>query len=81
MGEIIVVIKSRAGALRFYDELRSYNISCRLINTPKEAKTGCGLSVKLLAKDLKRAQIILSRGIVGVEGIFAVEHGGLKKIG
>ena len=56
MREFFVAFRSRAEAVRFYEELASYRISGRLINTPSSAKVGCGLSVKLFAK------IILQRG-------------------
>lgn len=53
---IFVAFRSRAEAVRFYEELASYRISGRLINTPSSAKVGCGLSVKLFAKDMQQAK-------------------------
>lgn len=62
MREFFVAFRSRAEAVRFYEELASYRISGRLINTPSSAKVGCGLSVKLFAKDMQQAKMILQRG-------------------
>lgn len=80
MGEIIVVIKSRSAALRFADELKTYRISCKVINTPKEANVGCGLSVKLFMKDFKRAQVVLQRISVNADAILISENGKLRKM-
>ncbi len=35
---------------------------CKIINTPSSAKVGCGLSVKLFAKDMPLAKKVLERG-------------------
>lgn len=46
MTEILAVFKSRSQAMDCYTRLRAYNIPAGIINTPKEANAGCGLSVK-----------------------------------
>lgn len=62
MGEFFVSFRSRQEAVRFYEEMTSYRVSCKLINTPSSAGVGCGLSVKLFAKDMGQAKAVLSRG-------------------
>ncbi len=62
MREFFIAFRSRAEAVRYYEMLRTYNISCRLINTPSSLRVGCGLSVKLFAKDMSMAKIVLDRG-------------------
>ncbi len=62
MREFFIAFRSRSEAVRFYEELITYRIACRLINTPSSARIGCGLSVKLFAKDMSQANAILQRG-------------------
>lgn len=62
MREFFIAFRSRSEAIKFHEALVSYGISCRIINTPSSAKLGCGLSVKLFAKDMRQAKIVLERG-------------------
>lgn len=62
MREFFVAFRSRAEAIRFYEALLNYHIGCKVINTPSSAGLGCGLSVKLFAKDMGQAKILLQRG-------------------
>lgn len=62
MREFFIAFRSRQEAVRFFEELTSYSISARLINTPSSAGIGCGLSVKLFAKDMSMARVVLARG-------------------
>ena len=62
MREFFVAFRSRAEAIRFYEALLAYHINCKVINTPSSAGLGCGLSVKLFAKDMNQAKIVLERG-------------------
>lgn len=62
MREFFIAFRSRSEAISFYEALMSYRISCKLINTPSSAKVGCGLSVKLFAKDMPQAKKVLERG-------------------
>lgn len=59
--------------MTFYDNIISYRTPAKIINTPKEAGVGCGLSVKLLMRDLSRAKLVLSRGnypsFIGIYGL------------
>lgn len=62
MREFFIAFRSRQEAVRFFEELTNYNISAKLINTPSSVGIGCGLSVKLFAKDMNMARIVLMRG-------------------
>ncbi|MDE5667261.1 MAG: DUF3343 domain-containing protein [Clostridia bacterium] len=46
MTEILAVFRSRSQAIDCNSRLKRYGISATLINTPKEANVGCGLSLK-----------------------------------
>lgn len=61
MREFYVAFRSRSDAMRYYEELATYRIPARIINTPSSAGAGCGLSVKLLAKHLSAAKTVLER--------------------
>lgn len=47
MDYVIVAFRSRAHTVKFYELLRRNNLPCEIVNTPKEAGVGCGLSVKV----------------------------------
>ena len=47
MEYIVAAFRSRSETIKFYDYLRSYGANVEIINTPKEAGVGCGLSVKI----------------------------------
>ena len=65
MREFFIAFRSRSEAIAFYEALHSYRITCKLINTPSSAKVGCGLSVKLFARDMPQAKKVLERGRFG----------------
>ncbi len=47
MEYVVVAFRSRAQTVKFFGLLNSNNVPCEIINTPKEAGVGCGLSVKV----------------------------------
>lgn len=47
MEYIVIAFRSRAHTVRFYEFLKSNKIPSEIVNTPKEAGVGCGLSVKI----------------------------------
>lgn len=61
MYEIIAVFRSRAQAVDCNAKLRAVGIAAELINTPKEANIGCGLSVKLNSNSADRAKFIIQK--------------------
>ena len=44
---VVVAFRSRAHTVKFAEFLRVNGVSAEIINTPKEAGVGCGLSVKV----------------------------------
>lgn len=46
MGDLLAVFKSRSQAMDLRSRLTAAGVRCELINTPKAANAGCGLSVK-----------------------------------
>ena len=47
MEYIVVAFRSRTHTVKFAEYLRSFGINCEIVNTPKDAGVGCGLSVKI----------------------------------
>lgn len=47
MEYLVVAFRSRAHTVKFYEFLRRNGIYSEIVNTPKEAGVGCGLSVKI----------------------------------
>jgi hypothetical protein len=46
MEYLIAVFKSRTQVMKFYEKLLDCRIPADIVNTPREASLGCGLSVK-----------------------------------
>ena len=62
MIEILAVFRSRSQAMDCNTRLRRGGIPSNLINTPKEANVGCGLSVKFPQSAEMRARYIINSG-------------------
>ena len=62
MTEILAVFRSRSQAVDCNARLGRYGIKSTLINTPKEANVGCGLSVKFTENYLSRAKTVIKGG-------------------
>ncbi|MCH5143215.1 MAG: DUF3343 domain-containing protein [Clostridiales bacterium] len=62
MTEILAVFRSRSQAMDCNSRLRRGGIPSSLINTPKEAGVGCGLSVKFPQSTEKSARALISGG-------------------
>jgi hypothetical protein len=60
MTEILAVFRSRSQAIDCAGKLKSFGVAAELINTPKEANIGCGLSVKFLANNFGRVRKLIS---------------------
>lgn len=58
----IAAFRSREQTIKYFEKLRSYRVDCSVINTPREASVGCGISVKYPSRYFHTAQIVLSRG-------------------
>ena len=60
MTEVLAVFRSRAQAVDCNARLNANGINAVLVNTPKEANIGCGLSVKIPPNQMKRVSMIIS---------------------
>lgn len=79
MEYIVVAFRSRSHTVKFHSFLEQNGIRSEIINTPKEAGVGCGLSVKVspyLLPTVKKAVIIAS--LSSFAGIFKVKNVGGK---
>ena len=66
--------------MRFYEEAATYRLPARIINTPSSAGTGCGLSVKMLVKNLGQARVVLERmRLNSVIGFFYLTESGAAR--
>ena len=52
MEYVVVAFRSRAQTMKFYQILISKGMVAEIVNTPKEAGVGCGLSVKISISQL-----------------------------
>lgn len=62
MTEILAVFRSRAQATDCNARLRANGVPSNLVNTPKEANVGCGLSVKITQNMFPRAKMLVLNG-------------------
>ena len=60
MEYVIFVFRSRSDSVGLSEILNARGVRNALINTPKEAKVGCGLSVKIEKSDYAKVLAILS---------------------
>ena len=56
MEYVIVAFRSRTHTVNFYNLLQNGRIKSEIVNTPKEAGVGCGLSVKIGVENLMRVK-------------------------
>ena len=75
MEYIIVAFKSRSHTVKFYNVLSTLGIMAEIVNTPKQAGVGCGLSVKVKKEHLinVRKAVAIS-GLSSFSGIFAITN-------
>ena len=80
MREFFIAFRSRSDAMRFYEEAATYRLPARIINTPPSAGTGCGLSVKMLVKNLGQARVVIERmRLNSVIGFFYLTESGAAR--
>ncbi len=81
MEYIIVAFRSRTETIAFSGLLKNNGIKNEIVNTPKEAGVGCGLSVKIYENYLnavRRAVRMLKK--TSFSGIFSVKVVAGKRI-
>ena len=74
MEYVVVAFRARSETVAFSNFLVKYGISNRIVNTPKEAGVGCGLSVKINKEQfftVKRA--VFSFNAKSFAGFFSVK--------
>lgn len=86
MTDILAVFRSRNQAVDFYSKLRTQNVKCTLINTPKTANVGCGLSVKFVMSGINKAKkIIKYNNYTAFFGFYSLDdrfaNGKIKRLG
>ena len=81
MEYFIATFRSRTDTMSFFRFLLSNGIGAEIVNTPKEANVGCGLSVKVIKNYynyLKRA--LKEFASASFVGIFSVKIANNKKV-
>lgn len=77
----LAVFKSRTQTLRFYERLRGLGVPCSVVNTPRRASLGCGLSVKFPAPYLSRVRRMLgSENYYSYGGLFRVNGNSVRPV-
>ncbi len=81
MEYVVVAFRSRAHTVKFYEILSNNGISAQIVNTPKEAGVGCGLSVKISKERLGLVKGVAYRvNLSSLAGFFIVSMIGGKRI-
>jgi len=80
MEYVIISFRSRSHTIRFNDFLHRNGIGGEVINTPKEAGVGCGLSVKIPYGAFPIVkQAVFRSGLSSFAGFFLVKIVGGKR--
>ena len=81
MEHLIIAFRSRAQTVRFSNILRQNGINNLIVNTPKEAGVGCGLSVEIRREAFSLVKKLLKRGRLDTfAGFFLVYEGKDRRI-
>lgn len=79
MDYVIVAFRSRTHTIRFAEALRAKGVPADIINTPREAYVGCGLSAKISKRYLPGVRrLAYSSEYNSFAGIFAPVYVGGK---
>ena len=74
MEYVVVAFRSRAQTVKFHEILSRNNILSEIINTPKEAGVGCGLSVKISKNAFSLVkQVVRMANLNSFAGFFLVK--------
>lgn len=78
---MFVAFSDRSETLRLYGDLKARGVVTSVINTPREAAVGCGLSVRFSVNDLGRVRSVLaSRARKGLIGTFKSVGGVISRL-
>ena len=75
MEYVIVAFRSRSHTIKFANLLRERFVAMEIVNTPKEAGVGCGLSVKIRKESLEMVKrLVFMTGLSSFAGFFSVKE-------
>lgn len=81
MDYLIIAFRSRTHTMRFAETLRQRGIPLEIINTPREAYVGCGLSVKTPKKYFPFVKrLVFSSQYSSFAGFFCYERVGSRLV-
>lgn len=82
MEYVVIAFRSREHTVRFAEFLRRSGTYCQIINTPKEAGVGCGLSVRIATGDYGAAKrAVKITAYQSFAGVFLVKTvGGRRRV-
>lgn len=61
MTEVLAVFRSRSQAMDCNAKLKSLGVTANLVNTPREANVGCGLSVKIPKGNIDKVRYLVRK--------------------
>ena len=77
--DILIVFRARSETMNFAMLLRSYKISCQVVNTPRVINVSCGVSVKTSIAYLDQIDNILQRRkFSSYGGVYQIEQQGVR---
>ncbi|MBR1983501.1 MAG: DUF3343 domain-containing protein [Clostridia bacterium] len=80
MEYVIVAVRSRSTLVGLSDYLTKMGVRNQIVNTPKEAGVGCGLSIKISPNLLLAVKRAVSIKKISVAGYFLVKTVGGKSL-
>mgnify|MGYP002906374350 FL=1 len=77
---LFIAFRSREHTIKFYEIMKSRRIQAAVINTPKEAEAGCGLSVRFSERQKNSVTALTERySFSSFIGIFEAVSDGERK--
>ena len=74
MDYIVIAFRSRTHTIKFSEFLKKSGVENEIINTPKEAGVGCGLSVKISKNSVQSVKrVVAVVGMKSFAGFFLVK--------
>ena len=76
----LAVFRSKTETLNFANLLKSYDVPCSIVTTPRIINVSCGISVKFSLYDLSPAKsIIVRRKFDSFAGFYKITQIGLRQ--
>ena len=57
---VLATFHNRTQALQFSNQLKAMGVSVKIINTPREISTSCGLSIMFKVVDMVKARVVIN---------------------